>query len=192
MAEVGRQLGITPMAVRQHLAVLERDGLVRVARRRGSTGRPAHVYFLTADGQEAFGQAYDAFAIEILRAAERVGGRSLVDRLFAEREQEMTERLVRQLGAEQGERRLRRLIEAEREGGYRGELRVEGERFDFLQFNCPIAKVAVEYPEACVHDHAMYERLLATRLERSGCAAQGDGPCVYRGQVAEVIQHPAL
>ncbi|MDI3298410.1 MAG: transcriptional regulator [Bacillota bacterium] len=181
VAELSGELGITAMAVRQHLAILERDGLVRVGRRRGSAGRPAHVYFLTEAGQETFGQAYDAFAMEFLRAAERVGGRQLVDRLFAERAREMGEFLARRLGEEKGERRLRKLIEAEREGGYRGELRQGQGRFDFLQYNCPIAKVAARYPEACAHDHALYERLLAVRLERTGCAALGDGPCVYTG-----------
>ncbi|MCL6521380.1 MAG: winged helix-turn-helix transcriptional regulator [Firmicutes bacterium] len=182
VAELSTQLGITAMAVRQHLAILERDGLVRVGRRRGGAGRPAHVYFLTEAGQETFGQAYDAFALEFLRAAERVGGRELVDRLFAERAGEMGALLARRLGEEQGAGRLRKLIEAEREGGYRGELRSEGEKFDFLQYNCPIARVAARYPEACAHDHALYERLLGVRLERTGCAAVDDGPCVYSGR----------
>ncbi|HEY8490926.1 MAG TPA: winged helix-turn-helix transcriptional regulator, partial [Dehalococcoidia bacterium] len=41
--ELGRTLGLTSTGIRQHLTVLERDGLVESREERGRVGRPALV-----------------------------------------------------------------------------------------------------------------------------------------------------
>ena len=45
--ELGERLGLTSTGIRQHLTVLERDGLIEAHEERGHVGRPALVYRLT-------------------------------------------------------------------------------------------------------------------------------------------------
>lgn len=45
--DLSRCLGITPMGIRQHLAVLERDNLVMISSVRRGMGRPSYLYRLT-------------------------------------------------------------------------------------------------------------------------------------------------
>ena len=51
--ELANSQGLTDNGVRAHLAVLERDGIVRQrgSVRRASGGKPAYVYGLTPDGR---------------------------------------------------------------------------------------------------------------------------------------------
>ena len=58
--ELAQSLGVTDNAVRSHLTVLERDGLVRqVGVRRGpGAGKPAVLYELHPDAQPLFSKAY--------------------------------------------------------------------------------------------------------------------------------------
>ena len=58
--ELAQSLGVTDNAVRSHLTVLERDGLVRqVGVRRGTgAGKPAVLYELHPDAQPLFSKAY--------------------------------------------------------------------------------------------------------------------------------------
>jgi len=58
--ELAQSLGVTDNAVRSHLTVLERDGLVRqVGVRRGpGAGKPAVLYELHPDAQTLFSKAY--------------------------------------------------------------------------------------------------------------------------------------
>jgi predicted ArsR family transcriptional regulator len=58
--ELAAALGLTPGGVRQHLAVLERDGiLVRGGlRRTGGVGKPAMVYEIAPDAERAYSSAY--------------------------------------------------------------------------------------------------------------------------------------
>src|SRR5918997_3910684 len=75
--ELARALGLTDNGVRSHLAVLERDGIVR---QRGSVrhgsggGKPAFIYGLTSEAENLFAKAYEPALGRLLDVlAERLG-----------------------------------------------------------------------------------------------------------------------
>jgi len=71
--ELGQLLGLTSTGIRQHLTVLERDGLVLAREERGGVGRPTLVYSLTDKAESLFPRSYDDLAsslLEELRASE--------------------------------------------------------------------------------------------------------------------------
>jgi len=75
--ELARALGLTDNGVRAHLAVRERD---RVVRQRGTVGRgsgggkPAYVYGLTSEAEDLFPNAYEPALGRLLDVlAERLG-----------------------------------------------------------------------------------------------------------------------
>lgn len=184
--ELSRSLHISAMGVRQHLAILERDGLVHSTKRRGGMGRPANLYFLTERGQETFPRAYDRLALQLLAAAERIGGPDLVERIFAEREEMLARELSEKLEGSVGEERLQRLTEIQRAAGYQAEVQLQPGSVRLVQYNCPIARVAARYGDACRREHALYERLLGVELRQSGCAARGEGPCIYAASLSDL------
>src|SRR5919199_2466967 len=75
--ELARALGLTDNGVRAHLAVLERDGIVRQrgsVRRSGGGGKPAYVYELTEGGENLFPKAYEPALRRLLDVlSERLG-----------------------------------------------------------------------------------------------------------------------
>ena len=66
--ELAQQLAITPNAVRGHLAVLARDGLVASgeARRTEARGKPALLYGLTTAAEELFPRGYGAILFGVM------------------------------------------------------------------------------------------------------------------------------
>ena len=56
--ELDVYLGLTSTGVRQHLTVLEREGLVEAHEERGHVGRPALVYQLTDKGDGLYPKRY--------------------------------------------------------------------------------------------------------------------------------------
>src|SRR5690606_23332614 len=72
--DLGQQLGLTPTGIRQHLTVLERDGLVEVRETRGRIGRPALVYSLTPAGDALFPHRYDDLANRLLDEIRSLAG----------------------------------------------------------------------------------------------------------------------
>jgi predicted ArsR family transcriptional regulator len=75
--DLARALDLTDNGVRAHLAVLERDGIVRQrgsVRRSSGGGKPAYVYELTQEGEDLFPKAYEPtlrWLLDIL--SERLG-----------------------------------------------------------------------------------------------------------------------
>src|SRR5215212_11448507 len=61
-AELSDALGIGAVGVRQHLALLDRDGLVHITGVRRGVGRPSHLYALTANAEALFPKRYDRMA----------------------------------------------------------------------------------------------------------------------------------
>src|SRR5438445_7295038 len=71
--ELGQLLGLTSTGIRQHLTVLERDGLVDAREERGRVGRPTLVYSLTEKADSLFPKTYDVLAsvlLEEIRASD--------------------------------------------------------------------------------------------------------------------------
>ncbi|MEP6495222.1 MAG: ArsR family transcriptional regulator [bacterium] len=81
-------LGLTDNAIRNHLATLERDGIVRPegVRRGPGAGKPAVVYELHPDAETLFSNAY----VPVLR--------TLVDVMVSQLSPEQTDAVLRQVG----------------------------------------------------------------------------------------------
>lgn len=65
--EIAARLGLTHNAVRGHLVLLQREGVVREAGSRRGTTRPAVVYELVPDAEIGFSKAYIPFVAELVR-----------------------------------------------------------------------------------------------------------------------------
>ena len=186
IGELGSQLGISPMGVRQHVAVLERDGLVYSSKRRGGTGRPANMYYLTDQGAELFPRAYGAFAEQLLAAVERLGGTEGIEHVLAEREDILYEQYTSQIGSGPTLHLWQSIAQVQENKGYHPELRVEGGEVVFRQYNCIVAHLATKYPQLCAHERQLFSRLVGAKVTSQGCAAAGEGPCEFRCQLANL------
>ena len=148
--ELARALGLTDNGVRAHLAILERD---RVVRQRGSVrrgsggGKPAFVYELTPEAEGLFPKAYEPVLRELLDAlAERLGP-------------EESEALLRSVGRRIAEgqappphgirARVGAAVEVLNELGGLAELEERNGSFVIRGYSCPLAAVAPEHPEVC-------------------------------------------
>src|SRR6266516_4015962 len=80
--ELARLLDLTATGVRQHLTVLERDGLVEAQEERGRVGRPAHVYRLSERGEALYPHKYDLLANLLLEEVRAMAGADALQRLL--------------------------------------------------------------------------------------------------------------
>ena len=67
--DLGDHLGLTATGVRQHLAVLEREGFVASREMRGNVGRPALAYRMTSTAEALYPKSYGELATALLEAA---------------------------------------------------------------------------------------------------------------------------
>ena len=157
--DLAQELDLTDNGVRAHLAVLERDGLVRQrgsVRRGGSSGgKPAYIYELTPQAEDLFPKAYEPVL------------RQLLDVLSKREGEEKSETLLRAVGGRLAEERsvpaddtrVRLEVAAEvlNELGGLAELEEHDGGFVIRGYSCPLAGVTPEHPEVC----RMAETLIA-------------------------------
>ena len=178
-AELAGRLGLTPAAVRRHLAVLlEVRRLTsreqRVYGHRGR-GRPAKVFCLTDAGRDEFFQAYDRLAILALDYLADAAGPDAVHR-FAERAMAPIEGAFAEATPDPQDR-AEALVEVLNAQGYVASLRPVASGHQLCQYHCPVAPVARAHPELCAAETRVFSRLLDSHVQRLATIAHGDGVC---------------
>jgi predicted ArsR family transcriptional regulator len=174
-------LRLTDNAVRTHVAVLEREGVVEhVGTQRDTGGKPARVYDLTSEGEELFPKAYalvlgglveeiarsegQGRAVELLRAVGRRIGEGVSAADGTEARAKAAAAALRSLGGD--------LEVAPANGGWQ----LKG-------YGCPLSAVTAGRPEVCALAQALVEEITGRpvteccdRRSRPRCGFQVAGP----------------
>jgi len=149
--DLARALDLTDNGVRAHLAVLERDGIVRqrgsVRRSGGGGGKPAYIYELTQEAEELFPKAYEPTLGRLLDV--------LGERLGPEESEALLRSVGRRLAEEHSRRadgghaRLKGAVEVLNELGGLAELEERDGALVIRGYSCPLGGVTPEHPEVC-------------------------------------------
>ncbi|QJD83095.1 helix-turn-helix transcriptional regulator [Cohnella herbarum] len=175
------QLGITGMAVRRHISILERDNLIESTTVRIPMGRPAAVYRLTDQADDYFPKNYHSVALDLLTELEVEAGETMVNHLFDLRKATLMQRYESKMVNKDLENRVAALSEIQNENGYMATWEKTGDSdYILTEYNCPISRVANKYNHACTCELNLFESLLEAKVSRSDCLAKGDNKCVYR------------
>jgi predicted ArsR family transcriptional regulator len=178
--ELSRSLEITPMGVRQHLAILERDGCVQSNGVRRGQGRPSRMYSITPEGDKMFPRTYEQFATALLDDMKALEGETKVEALFEHRRKRQLEHYrTRMAGKEFGEK-VAALAQIRNEEGYLAEHAQEDkDSFVLVEHNCPIRAVAESHPQACACEMALFADALGADVARTQHILAGAPHCRY-------------
>lgn len=178
--EISSALNITPIAVRQHILNLERNGFVSYHTRKKSVGRPGFIYSLTKKADDLFPHSYKNFVIDLLKDIESEDGRKRIDQLFKKRK----ERLLKEKnaiisGAKNFKTKVSLFVDSLKTDGYVVDIKEGPQEIELIQYNCPISIVSETYKEACKYELELYRELFGPSVRRLKCASDGDNYCAY-------------
>ena len=180
--ELARTLGISQVAVRQHLSSLEAEQSVAVEIERKGLGRPAHRYRLTPLGDETFPRKYDTLANSMLDELRAWQGDEAISELVGRQRERIRRDWQSRLSGKQTHERISELARLLTELGYMAEAREVSPGFYMLvKRNCPLCAVARNHPETCCKTSAaFYEQLLGDLVvERSETILEGSRNCAF-------------
>jgi predicted ArsR family transcriptional regulator len=173
--DLARALDLTDNGVRAHLAVLERDGIVRQrgsVRRRSGGGKPAYVYELTEEAEDLFPKAYEPTLSRLLDV--------LSERLGSEESEALLRSVGRRLAEEHSTRaggahaRLESAVEVLNELGGLAELEEHDGGFVIRGYSCPLAGVTSDHPEVCRMAETLVAELAGVPVHE--CCDRGERP----------------
>jgi predicted ArsR family transcriptional regulator len=178
--ELGQLLRLTSTGIRQHLTVLERDGLVLAREERGRVGRPTLVYTLTEKAESLFPSSYDELATALLEEIRASEGSERLYQLLQRVAQRMAEAFWERVQGKSLAQRVKETALILQEQGCLVDWEQRNGEFFLHEFTCPFSKVAKQDSSVCTL-HLELVRLLTgadTRLVRS--LLRSERACTYR------------
>ncbi|RRR72293.1 MAG: ArsR family transcriptional regulator [Candidatus Viridilinea halotolerans] len=179
--ELSECLYVGAVGIRQHLGLLERDGLVQIMGLRRGVGRPANLYALTPAAEESFPRRYDRLAIDLINHVERQNGTTAVTEILAGRRQRQLRDLAPRLAGQNCRERVITLTGLLTDQGYMCEWEEDADGVLVLtEYNCPVDCVARQCLQLCEQEVLLYSELLAVPVVQETTLAQGGPYCRYR------------
>lgn len=186
VATLASELGISSVAVRRHLAVLDRDGMVVTRIERRPVGRPTNLYSLTDAASDSFPRISEHVALDLLARMEKMMGADVLDRLLQARLGSLQEQYSEQLDrAESWGEKLVILTRLREEEGHLCSLKPavnkDGERvLHLVEHHCPMADIAKQHPKVCSFELEFFRLVLGDpTVRRIEHILSGGQTCTY-------------
>ena len=186
--ELAEAVGLTPMAVRHHLNILQVDNLITasVIRKHNGPGRPSQVYQLTEAADPLFPTDYHGLTDYLLsELTTRLGAEGVVN-IF----ESIAARLVHEVPPPKPqqtlENRLDEVVGFLNQKGFVSEWEVRNDSYLIHTYSCPYRQVAKKYSEVCILDKQIISTMLNTAPARTACLTSADGHCTY--QISKPIE----
>jgi predicted ArsR family transcriptional regulator len=183
-AQLAERLGLTAMAVRQHLYALQGEKLVTAEERPVPVGRPAKHWRLTREADRLFPDAYAELSVALLDALGDAFGPAGRERVLqsrcARQQVAYTERIDASAPLQE---KLRQLAKIRTEEGYMAQVKREGEgSFLLVENHCPICAAATACQGFCQTELSLFRAVLGpgVNVERVEHILSNDRRCAYR------------
>jgi predicted ArsR family transcriptional regulator len=178
--ELGALLGLTSTGIRQHLTVLERDGLIDAREERGRVGRPTLVYSLTEKADTLFPKRYDMLASVILEEIRSEEGNEKLHQILNKVASRLASPHVDRVEGKTLPERVKETVRVMEEQGCMVDWEERDGEYLIDEYTCPFPKVAERDRSVCAL-HVEFVRVMSggdTRLTRS--LMRGENACTYR------------
>ncbi|NJA07625.1 HTH domain-containing protein [Methylococcaceae bacterium WWC4] len=176
--ELAAALGISRNAVKQHLAGLEKDQLIREAAWNSTGGRPSRSYGLTEAGRNRLPKQYAWFSTLLLDQLRNELGEAGLRRLMWRTGENLAETLAPRFAGKSLAERTAALVELMQSLGYHANL--EDDTGQIRAINCVYHDMAQRHPELCEFDRALIATLLERPIEQTACMAKQDCTCRFK------------
>ncbi len=183
-AQLADRLGLTAMAVRQHLYALQREKFVTAEERPVPVGRPAKYWRLTPEADRFFPAAYAELSVALIDALGEAFGPSGLKRVLASRCARQRASYAERIAPDAPlEEKLQQLARVRTEEGYMAEVKRDGKTgFLFVENHCPICAAAAVCQGFCETELDLFRGVLGrdVDVERVEHIVAGDRRCAYR------------
>jgi predicted ArsR family transcriptional regulator len=181
---LARALGLTAMAVRQHLYELEAQGFAAYQEEPRPVGRPAKLWRLTAGADAFFPDGHAELSLDLLSAMRRAFGEDGLERLLAVRAEAQCKAYAKPVAGRRSlEQKLQALAEARSAEGYMAEVLRDADLGLLLVENhCPICAAAATCQCLCRSELEVFRAVLGPQVavERVEHIPAGARRCAYR------------
>jgi predicted ArsR family transcriptional regulator len=180
VTELAREMSISGMGVRRHLAALATEGLVEQSTcAHAGPGRPPAGWRLSMAGREMFPRRYDSLAIDLI---DELPPEELAGALARRNDTQVAQYRAVLAGCSDLPERVAEVARLRDAAGYQAEWAAgEGDALVLTENNCAIHRVAEHHPAVCAVELTLLRQVMGPDVEvtRVSHAMSGDPVCSY-------------
>ncbi len=181
---LAERLGVTAMAVRQHLYALEAEDIVAATPEARPLGRPVKLWALTPSAAPFFPDGHADLTLGLLDAMNDAFGAQGLDKLLAARTAAQAQAYKARVDPHESlKRRLKALAKIRSEEGYMAKVRALGQgEFLLIENHCPVCAAARACRGLCRGELDLFREVLGpgVKVKRVDHILTGARRCSYR------------
>lgn len=178
------RLGVTPMAVRQHLYELSDQGIVAHETRARPVGRPAKIWRLTSRADHHFPDSHAELTVSLLGAMRQTFGDGGLEQLLDVRRRQLLEAYRAKIPPRAPLRdRVEALAALRTAEGYMAAVETASDgSLVLVENHCPICAAATACQKLCAIELDVFQQLLGPKIQvtRTDHIQAGARRCAYR------------
>lgn len=181
--DLAARLGVSAMAIRQHLYALQDEKLVTYAEEARAMGRPVKLWQLTPEANRLFPDGYAELTLGLIQSALEAFGEAGLEKLLEVRTRHQIEAYQAQLLDAPLLQRLEVLAAIRTDEGYMAEVEALADgSFLLIENHCPICAAATACTGFCSRELEVFQRVLGpeVRIDRTEHIVSGARRCAYR------------
>lgn len=183
--ELGQLLGLTSTGIRQHLTVLERDGLVDAREERGRVGRPTLVYSMTDKADALFPKTYDTLANVLIEEIRTTEGNERLHQMLQRVAGRLAEPYINRVEGKPMPERVEETARIIEEQGCMADFTEKDGVFFIDEYTCPFPKTAEQDRAVCALHVEFVRRLSGGDAKLTRSLMRGERACTYRIRESE-------
>ena len=179
--DLSERLQITRNAVRQHLAALERDDLVRRGDTKPSGGRPEQLYLLSDRGAEMFPRRYSWFSELLIETLTTDIGHDAVGAKLERMGRDVGKKLsAASAAATDPVSRAAAMAQIMQDLGYAARVAAPPTEQTIEASNCVFHHLAAKFPEVCRFDLGLIGAFASAKVDHQECMVRGGHICRFK------------
>ncbi|MGL5806933.1 MAG: helix-turn-helix transcriptional regulator [Xenococcaceae cyanobacterium] len=182
--QLADRLGVSAMAIRQHLYALQDEQIVSYKEEARAMGRPAKLWHLTPAADRLFPDGYAELTLSLIDSVKEAFGDDGLERLLNVKTRHQIDNYEKKISKRKSiAKKLETLADIRTEEGYMAEIEVlDDGSFLLIENHCPICSAAKACTGLCARELEVFQKVLGkdVAIERSEHILSGSRRCVYK------------
>lgn len=180
LVELSEEIGISKMAILNHLQKMESIGLVERYLVKSSVGRPYYVFKTTDNSRLGMNSSNNEMLENLLDFLEKTGNNDLVTKFLSERYSSVRLDYEKQLSKFNDREKVQELSRIREKENYYPELKETGkDGFELLEYNCPIFEISRKFGVACSLETQLFASVLQMEVNSTHRQVNGSDVCRF-------------
>ena len=188
---LAERLGVTAMAIRQHVYAMQDEKLLTYTEMARPKGRPAKMWELTPAANKFFPDGNSELVVDMIGLIGNVLGGDALASVIQQRSQNQFQEYQARLAQYPNlSEKLQALADIRTDEGYMAEVQAQEDgTYWLIENHCPICAAAQVCQKFCVAEQALFQKLLGpeTGIRRTEYILDGQRRCLYEIKASETM-----